>query len=243
MGDLHGNYRALMQVLQRSKFDYENDLLISLGDIADGYSQTPECIEELMKIKNFVWCLGNHDEWVQRWFSGRMDMLGVNKDGEYYNDLVNRDAHLWLSQGGQSTYAAYVRSPKLITKHRHFWIHKPLPYTIYKNICYVHAGFDPNRHIDSYLGMNTNVLWWDRELWDKAIKGRRIEFVDGFERVFIGHTAVTYWDYTAPQERGKITNMDTGAGWRGYLSLMNVDTKEVFQSDSAKLLYPNEKAR
>jgi serine/threonine protein phosphatase 1 len=32
--------------------------------------------------------------------------------------------------------------------------------------------------------------------------------------------------------------MDTGAGWSGVLSMMNVDTKEVFTSDPVPDLYP-----
>lgn len=33
MGDIHGAYKALQQCLERSKFNYENDKLIQLGDV------------------------------------------------------------------------------------------------------------------------------------------------------------------------------------------------------------------
>lgn len=36
VGDLHGNYLGLMQCLEKVKFNKEEDLLISLGDICDG---------------------------------------------------------------------------------------------------------------------------------------------------------------------------------------------------------------
>jgi len=32
--------------------------------------------------------------------------------------------------------------------------------------------------------------------------------------------------------------MDTGAGWSGVLSMMNIDTKEIFTSDHVDTLYP-----
>jgi serine/threonine protein phosphatase 1 len=32
--------------------------------------------------------------------------------------------------------------------------------------------------------------------------------------------------------------MDTGAGWSGVLSMMNIDTKEIFMSDPVPSLYP-----
>ena len=72
VGDIHGNYKALEQVLERSNFDFKKDRLISLGDIYDGHSEGPECVELLMKVKNFIWVLGNHDEFVRRWFRGRV---------------------------------------------------------------------------------------------------------------------------------------------------------------------------
>ncbi|MCK5711019.1 MAG: metallophosphoesterase, partial [Deltaproteobacteria bacterium] len=64
IGDIHGNYNALVQALERSKFDMKKDRLISLGDVYDGHSSSPDCIELLIDIRHFVWVLGNHDEFV-----------------------------------------------------------------------------------------------------------------------------------------------------------------------------------
>lgn len=61
IGDLHGNYKALMQVLKKSKFDYKKDQLIILGDVVDGYSYSYEVVKELTKIKNKIFVIGNHD--------------------------------------------------------------------------------------------------------------------------------------------------------------------------------------
>ena len=59
MGDSHGAYKAFLQVMERSGFDYENDRLICLGDVSDGWPEVPELVEELLKIKNLVWVRGN----------------------------------------------------------------------------------------------------------------------------------------------------------------------------------------
>lgn len=67
MGDCHGGYRALLQVFERSKFDYDNDKLIFVGDVSDGWVESYECLEELMKIKNLVFVRGNHDQWLKDW--------------------------------------------------------------------------------------------------------------------------------------------------------------------------------
>ena len=61
VGDIHGNYKALKQVLKRSKFDYEKDELIIIGDVVDGYNCSFEVVEELLKIKNRIFIIGNHD--------------------------------------------------------------------------------------------------------------------------------------------------------------------------------------
>ena len=44
LGDIHGNYKALKQCLERSNFDYDNDTLIFLGDVCDGWTDVYKCI-------------------------------------------------------------------------------------------------------------------------------------------------------------------------------------------------------
>ncbi len=44
-------------------------------------------------------------------------------------------------------------------------------------------------------------------------------------------------------QAANIWNLDTGAGFKGKLTIMDVTTKEYFQSDLAQDLYKNEKGR
>ena len=74
--------------------------------------------------------------------------------------------------------------------------------------------------------------------------------------VYIGHTATNSWKckshypeadnvlqetlngpITIPMHRCNIFNMDTGAGFRGKLSIMDINTKEFWQSDFTNELY------
>src|SRR6185436_6061246 len=89
LGDIHGAYRALRQCLERSAFDRENDRLISLGDVCDGWPQTKECIDELITIPHLTYLLGNHDVWFYNWL----------KYGEAED--------IWLMQGGQASVDSY----------------------------------------------------------------------------------------------------------------------------------------
>lgn len=66
-GDIHGSHKALKQCLERSNFDYENDTMIQLGDIVDGWNEVYEEVEELLKIKNLVTIKGNHDDWFNHY--------------------------------------------------------------------------------------------------------------------------------------------------------------------------------
>ena len=50
--EVHGGFKAFKQCLDLVNFDNDNDMLIYGGDIVDGYSQTKECIDLLMSIKN-----------------------------------------------------------------------------------------------------------------------------------------------------------------------------------------------
>src|SRR5579862_1247940 len=63
LGDIHGASPALNQCLERSGFDFENDCLIQLGDVADGYAEVYDCVETLLRVKHLVAIKGNHDAW------------------------------------------------------------------------------------------------------------------------------------------------------------------------------------
>ena len=89
IGDIHGNLVGLKKCLQSSRFDYKNDRLIALGDVCDRGVNVAQCIEELLKIKNCVYIIGNHDLMTLDWA---------------VNGVQRKE---WLSQGGQLTIESY----------------------------------------------------------------------------------------------------------------------------------------
>jgi hypothetical protein len=68
--------------------------------------------------------------------------------------------------------------------------------------------------------------------------------VKAYNEVFVGHTTTQkpYPDMK-PVHASNVWNLDQGAGWSGKLTLMNIDTKEYFQSDLVTELYPDELGR
>ncbi len=237
IGDIHGGYLALLQVLERSKFNYKKDLLISLGDVADGWPQVSECFDELLKIKNLVYIIGNHDEWLYQWF------------------LVGSHPYIWTSQGGQATIDNYVERFKKegtdFSKAHQKLLQYAYNYYVLDNKCFVHGGFNCHHPIQ---GQSRHDLIWDRHLFDVAkywnkiikhgIKDPENFKVKEFDEVFIGHTSTSWTDPSLkPVHVSNVWNLDQGAGWEGKLTLMDIDSKEYWQSDIVKLLYPNVKGR
>jgi serine/threonine protein phosphatase 1 len=214
LGDIHGALRALKQCLERANFDYERDTLICLGDVCDGWPETKECIDELLEVRNLVYILGNHDLWTLEWMkTGKADPL-------------------WLQQGGKATLDSYQTGIR--QTHLNF-LEKALPYFISHNRLFVHAGINPTQSIKQ---QDEDTFLWDRTLAHTALdfynKGLN-EKLTVYDEVYLGHTPISS---LSPIHACDIWLMDTGAGWSGVLSIMEINSKEIFTSDPAHSLYP-----
>lgn len=219
IGDIHGGHKALAQCLERSKFNYKEDTLICLGDVVDGWPETPQCIEELLKIENLIYVLGNHDIWAINWFKFGASPI------------------IWTQQGGQETINAYIDNPELMIKHRSFFDQGRKFYKDDKDRIFVHGGFNPEIPVEV---QTEQYLTWDRDLWDKRHSG----IMDNYEgnTVFVGHTSI--WRFShSPLKINNVWFLDTGGGWEGKLTIMDVDTEEWWQSEKVLELYPDARGR
>ena len=271
MADIHGAYKALLQVLERSGFDYEKDTLIQLGDVCDGWDEVYECVEELLKIKNLIAIKGNHDDWFcdylqwglqgANWLQGGIGTLKSYCDNLARNYFVKK-----------SGYNTDMLPSDIPDEHRDFFINKQRLYYIDgKNRCFVHGGFDRHDYFESIEQLRPQSFYWDRDLWMAALSygtlitnaGHKFKMKENFTEVFIGHTATVNWNQkgmyddfgnllpddeiisykTTPMVAANIINLDTGAGFKGKLTIMNVDTKEYWQSDRVDKLYDGQKGR
>lgn len=234
-GDIHGSNKALLQVLEKSGFDRESDLLISLGDVADGWNEVPECVDTLLSIKNLIAIRGNHDVWCYDWFEMGASPL------------------IWTQQGGQATLDAYVRTGKMTEdSHKAFWKNQVDYHIDDDNRLFIHGGWD---YVEGFprgamLPVNAGSIakecHWDRSLLEGARsafgdKNRpgKFKVLEQFKEIYIGHTAMN----GEPKQFGNLWNLDTGAGWNGQLTIMDIDTKEFWQSDNVKELHPDQLGR
>lgn len=218
IGDIHGAYKALIQCLQQPPFDYKKDTLICMGDACDGWPESYEVIEELQKIKNLIFLMGNHDMWAYQWFT------------------TGAVPFIWTSQGGGATIDSYRNGiPK---SHIEFY-EKAVFYYLDNNSVFVHGGLDINRLLEE---QEEEIFIWDRDLVNRAMVnmryGKDVKLTK-FDEVYVGHTPTISFGTALPIQAGELWMMDTGAGWsRGVLTLMDVDTKEYYQSDRVDELYP-----
>ncbi|MEP2773787.1 MAG: metallophosphoesterase [Fulvivirga sp.] len=219
IGDIHGAYRALKQCLERSGFDYAHDQLICLGDVCDGWPQTKESFDELLKIKNLVFVMGNHDFWGLKWA----------KNGTM--------SHIWLNQGGRNTITSY--HGESMTETHVSLLEGAHDYYILEDRLFVHAGIKPDKPIDM---QTQEEFLWDRsmvkEVMDRHYSGDEVHLLEDFKTTYVGHTPIHNFGYFEPIKSCGVWLMDTGAGWDGTLSMMNIDTEEIFCSDKVTTLYP-----
>ena len=252
VGDLHGALKALKQCITRSGYNNEEDQLIFLGDYADGWSDNASVIEFLYwfgtaAVHKPIFLKGNHDQWVSMWLS-----RGITNE-------------TWLLNGGKNTVRDYIRT-SLLTKHTHrqFFDNLLEFYVDKQNRGFVHAGYCSIKGLGHEF-CETEYAW-DRTLWRDAIVMNNRVGSDKHrcyqhEEIFIGHTPTLNYEFTegadetddlrwvgkpidVPMKRLNIWNVDTGAGWSGgKLTIMDVDTKEFWQSDVVDTLYPKENPR
>ena len=111
-------------------------------------------------------------------------------------------------------------------------------YLVWNNRLFVHGGYNPSQPIEH---QHIDTLTWDRKLFMNASQQHEYDASYKFgiyDEIFIGHTTTQSIDSDLPLHMCNVWALDTGAGWTGKLTLMNVETHEYWQSDLAEQLYP-----
>ena len=235
IGDIHSAKKAIPQILDRAGVTRE-DHLIFLGDYIDSWSEAFETVEfliALQKTHNCTFIRGNHDELCKEWL------------------LTEKENPLWLAHGGAATKASYLKAGKeKWNTHIQFYEALENTYVDDDNRLFLHAGFTNLKGIDyEYF---KEMFYWDRTLWElaKAINPNLKPEDKGFpqrlkhyKEIFIGHTQISKTTEAMPQKGANVWNVDTGAAYKGALTIMDVKTKQFWQSDIVYTLYPGEKGR
>lgn len=238
IGDIHGGLLALEQVIKKAQVTTK-DTLIFLGDYVDGWSQSAEVIDYLIDLKSKQNCIcirGNHDQLALDWLENR------------HEDF---DEEMWYKHGGRATVEGYAKLSEE-KKRTHIAFLESLQdyYLDDENRLFVHAGF--TNLSGATWEYFSKLFYWDRTLWESALaldpnlKPDDLYYPKRFtiyKEIYIGHTPVTRIGKTVPVNKACVWNVDTGAAFKGPLTILNVDTKQFWQSDPLNELYSDEKGR
>ena len=235
IGDIHGGLLALKEVLQKAQITSQ-DQLIFLGDYVDGWSDSAATVSYLITLSqkhNCIFIRGNHDELVYQYLQGQS--MSDN----------------WLKHGGNASKKAYDQLTQVEIKAHCTFFEQMLDYHIDSaNRMYCHAGFQ-NLNGPQHEWYST-AFYWDRTLWEMVCAldpdlspadvtyPKRLQI---FHEIYIGHTPVTRIGANLPVQKANVWNIDTGAAFQGPISILDVDTKTVWQSDPVWQLYPHEVGR
>ncbi|WGH75305.1 metallophosphoesterase [Tenacibaculum tangerinum] len=235
IGDIHGGLKAIPQVFKKANVS-EEDTLIFLGDYVDGWSESAQVIQyliELAKNQRCIFIKGNHDIWCEDWLR------------------TGKGEPVWLAHGGEETRQSYDSfSEKEKQEHLAFFQQTKPYYIDAKNRLFIHAGFTSMHGVEKEtFKLNYH---FDRTLWETALATDKNlpkdsalypERFTHYSEIYIGHTPTIRYNSLEPMNAINVWNIDTGAAFTGPLTIMDIDTKEFWQSDPVKSLYPEEKGR
>lgn len=235
IGDIHGALKALHQIFKRA--DVTNtDTLIFLGDYVDGWSESSEVIDFLIALKtthNCIFLRGNHDDLLLQWLEAKKD----NPQWFNHGGRLTMEKYNLLSQDEKQVHIDFLKTLENYHLDEH-------------NRLFIHAGFtNLNGVTYEYF---PKMFYWERTLWENALSLDSTIEKDSpyypkrfnlYKEIFIGHTPVTRIGETVPINKANIWNVDTGAAFKGPLTILDIDTKQFWQSDPVYQLYPEENGR
>ncbi len=236
IGDIHGALKALKQVIARAPLQ-KGDTIIFLGDYVDGWSESGQVIDYLMQLRSQYHCVfirGNHD----------MLLLDYLLEG-----IVPAQ---WLLHGGKATVECYKKHYFDEKKHVEFIEQLKNYFIDDQGRLFIHAGFTAMQGPEKEQQEST--YYWDRTLWETALAFNANSDIQRdspyyparfklFNEIFVGHSSVLKFNTDEPMHLLNLWNLDTGAAYTGRLTIMDIDTKAIWQSDPVWELYPKEIGR
>ncbi len=235
VGDIHGGLKALQQVLDFAS-PQDGDLLVFLGDYVDGWSEASQTLGFLIELQQSHPCIflrGNHDDLCLQWLT------------------LGRENPLWLKAGGEATQKSYAGIGEATRREHIRFLESLSDYHLdQEGRLYVHAGFTNPRGVGHEH--TSENFYWDRTLWEMALSlDPALSPADTFyparlklyREIFIGHTALTKFGLTRPTRAANVWNVDTGAAHKGPLSILEVQSNQVWQSEPVYQMYPGELGR
>lgn len=204
-GDIHGCHNLLMTRLKEIGFDFENDLLVAVGDLVDRGTQNIECIELLSKSW-FTSVRGNHEDLC----------IGGLHNESYKRCHVANGGEWFYMLDGQAMYniaKTFAELPVVLEISHNG-----------KKFGFVHGHIEQNNW-DEFKETFTQeptafrdpseLAMWGRDRLDEDKK--QYTHVSGIDAVIMGHTVTQ-----KPCKRDNCYWIDTGAVHWGTMTILDL---------------------
>lgn len=224
IGDVHGHYDGLMQLLDAIAVD-PGDRIYFVGDLIDRGPKSAQVVE-FVRESGHPCVMGNHEQLL-------LEAFPDNKVSQYA-------LQAWLQSGGQATIASFD-TPEVLLDNLS-WFRSLPTYLDLGDVWLVHAGVHPKLPIHD---QTTQEFCWIRDEFHSVSEPY---FTD--KLIITGHTITFTLPNVAPGElaQGKgWLDIDTGAyhpksGWLTGLDYTNQQVYQVNVFEKESRIRPLEEA-
>lgn len=205
VGDIHGCYNLLMTRLKEIGFDFENDLLVAVGDLVDRGTQNIQCVELLSKPW-FTSVRGNHEDLC----------IGGLHDEAYKRCHISNGGEWFYMLDGQAMYniaKTFAELPVVLEISHNG-----------KKFGFVHGHIEQNNWEEfketftqepTAFRDPSELAMWSRDRLDEEKK--QYTHVTGVDAVIMGHTVTQ-----KPCKRDNCYWIDTGAVHWGTMTVLDL---------------------
>lgn len=202
VGDIHGCFRQLMQILLKMNFDFKKDRLFSVGDLCDRGLHS----DEVLKWMNFDWfipVIGNHETLIMGYVEKLIscDVL-IRVGADWWFDIDSEE---------QAKIIDYFTSLPIAIELE----------TNYGTIGIVHAACPTKswKEFKDGLAGEDGYKYANKAIWTYAREENKTKIED-IDYVIVGHT--TQNEYLQWEN---VFLIDTGATFhRGYFTILDFET-------------------
>lgn len=254
MGDIHGCYDKLENLLKMIQFD-SKDILYGVGDCCDRGGENLKTLNLLTSLPEFKGVFGNHDIWAYLFLKSKIEKSHLPRD--VYN--------IWMFNGGEATLRELENLPEEEMIRLRDWFGNLKFQINLKNFRITHSASinDLNKNFESFnlkelLEGNYIDKVYDDYIWDRSLdlnvflrKNKNSSSLDYYEKILskdvwtiYGHTPHLN-DSPSCNKEFKLINLDCGSYFvnrkelwgfpkEGQISILNLDTFEWFKSNGEK---------
>ena len=226
MADIHGQYEAYMEMLEKISFSDEDELYV-LGDVVDRGTTPIKILKDMSMRANVFPIMGNHDYMAYSMLSKLSVEITEENYGTHLTEWDIKSLSLWMADGGDTTIADFRRLPR---DEQAAILEYMLEFAPYEELSVggrefvlVHGGlpdFEESKPLSEYCA---NSMLIERP--DYSVRYYKNKYVIN------GHTPTKN---VGKEYEGKIYKanghiaIDCGAGWNLALGCLRLDDMKEF---------------